>query len=205
MTLPGELPRGRAAVRRPRLQMRGRCGAGCLPVTTGLRGRGPDPVNPGVHLPLTRSTPGFTALRRAGHTVNVASITRRRAQMTGPLGNLAKMALPGRLPFSRGDRTSRVGCVSPRPRLLSTRLRGAYVARASVAPQRAAPPERDQGSFGRPCTATSSTNASAPRKSPGLAVYSGRALPAAVAAIMRSEARVRGWRPVARTAAHICP
>ena len=37
-------------------------------------------------------------MRRAGHTVNVASITRRRAQMTGPLGNLAKMALPTRMP-----------------------------------------------------------------------------------------------------------
>jgi len=32
-----------------------------------------------------------------------------------------------------------------------------------------------------------------------------QALLAAVAAIIRSEARVRGWRPAARTAAHICP
>jgi hypothetical protein len=117
MALPGELPRRRPAVRRPRLQMRARCGAGCLPVTTGLRGRGPDQVNPGVHLPLTRSTPGFTALRRAGHTVNVASITRRRAQMTGPLGNLANMALPGRLPFSGPDRGSRMGHVCHDPPL----------------------------------------------------------------------------------------
>jgi hypothetical protein len=64
---------------------------------------------------------------------------------------------------------------------------------------------RGQKSFGRPGTGTSSTNVSAPRKSSGLAVYSGRALLAAVAAIIRSEARVRGWRPMARTAAHICP
>ena len=69
----------------------------------------------------------------------------------------------------------------------------------------AAPCGCDQRSFGWPGTATSSTNVSAPRKSAGLAVYSGRALLAAVAAIIRSEARVRGWRPAARTAAQICP
>ena len=51
---------------------------------------------------------------------------------------------------------------------------------------------RRQRSFGGPCTPTSSTNGSAPWKSPGLAVYSGNALLAAVAAIMRSEARLRG-------------
>src|SRR5271165_2522036 len=66
---------------------------------------------------------------------------------------------------------------------------GACVPRAPVRAAASHAPQRDQRSFGRPCTATSSTNVSAPRKSPGLAVYSGRALLAAVAAIMRSEAR----------------
>ena len=56
-------------------------------------------------------------MRRAGHTVNAASITRRRAQMTGPLGNLAKMALAGTLPFSRGRSRVLHRCVGPRPRL----------------------------------------------------------------------------------------
>ena len=47
--------------------------------------------------------------------------------------------------------------------------------RVPRAPGRAAAsraPQGDQRSFGWPCTATSSTNVSAPRKSPGLAVYS---------------------------------
>jgi hypothetical protein len=48
-----------------------------------------------------------------GHTVNVASITRRRTDLAGLLGDLAKMALLGRLPFSRGDRVSRVGPQAP--------------------------------------------------------------------------------------------
>jgi hypothetical protein len=50
-----------------------------------------------------------------------------------------------------------------------------------------------------------STKASAPLKSSGLAVYSGSSLLAAVAAIIRSEARLRGSRPDARTDAQIWP
>jgi len=54
------------------------------------------------------------------------------------------------------------------------------------------PPANAQRSFGRPWTLTSSTNPSEPWKSPGLAVYRGNALLAAVAAIIRLEARLRG-------------
>jgi hypothetical protein len=42
---------------------------------------------------------------------------RRRADLAGWLGYLYKMALSGKLPFSRGDRVSRMGCVGPKPRL----------------------------------------------------------------------------------------
>jgi hypothetical protein len=42
---------------------------------------------------------------------------RRRADLAGRLGDLSKMALSGKLPFSRGDRVSRMGCVGPKPRL----------------------------------------------------------------------------------------
>jgi hypothetical protein len=54
------------------------------------------------------------------------------------------------------------------------------------------PPSDAQRSFGRPLTPTSSTNPCEPWKSSGLAVYKGNALLAAVAAIIRSEARLRG-------------
>jgi hypothetical protein len=43
-------------------------------------------------------------LAATGHTVNVASITRRRAEQAGRLGDLAKIALPIRLLLSHGSR-----------------------------------------------------------------------------------------------------
>lgn len=65
------------------------------------------------------------------------------------------------------------------------------------------PGARFQRLFGLALTLTVSTSPSVPWKSAGLAVYSGSRLLAAVAAICRSEERLRGCRPAARTAAQI--
>jgi len=67
------------------------------------------------------------------------------------------------------------------------------------------PAARSQRLFGFALTLTISTSPSVPWKSAGLAVYSGSRLLAAVAAICRSEERLRGCRPAARTAAQIWP
>jgi hypothetical protein len=67
------------------------------------------------------------------------------------------------------------------------------------------PAARSQRLFGLALTLTISTSRSVPWKAAGLAVYSGSILLAAVAAICRSEERLRGCRPAARTAAQIWP
>ena len=72
------------------------------------------PLSGHVPQPPKRGHPSWRALAATCHTVNVAWIT-GRAELARWLWDLSKITLAGELPFSRGERVSRMECVAHKP------------------------------------------------------------------------------------------